>query len=111
MSEDSTKTLNADDKLSLILSELQRTNSRLTALEHKVDTLDQRLITLEDKVDTRLKETRPIWESVLEELKEHRKILQSLERRFDVFSIEMSKVKGDVLDAINRIEDLERKPS
>jgi hypothetical protein len=94
MSEETTKDLPIESKIDQILALVQSMDTRLTALE--------------EKVDARMKETRPIWQGVLEELKEHRKVLQSLERRFDIFAIESNKVKGDVLGILNRVEDLEK---
>ena len=53
MSEDRTQQL-PDDGVRLILNQLESLNSRMAALE--------------EKVDRRLQETRPIWEQVLSRL-------------------------------------------
>jgi DNA repair ATPase RecN len=59
MSEDLTKNLPSSDgeKLTQILSTVQRLDSRLSSLEQKVEGL-------EEKLEERLFDTRPIWEKV-----------------------------------------------
>jgi archaellum component FlaC len=39
------------------------------------------------------------------------KRMYSLERKFDVFSIESTEIKANILDARNRLDELERKAS
>lgn len=66
MSEDLTKNLPSSDgeKLTQILSTLQRLDSRVERLEPSVERLNSRLGSLEQKVEERLSDTRPIWEKV-----------------------------------------------
>ncbi|MFN2510867.1 MAG: hypothetical protein ABR568_05415 [Pyrinomonadaceae bacterium] len=74
MSEDLTKNLPSSDgeKLTLVLSTVQRLDSRV---EH----LDSRLGSLEQKVEVRLHDTRPIWEKVNTDIAE----LQAGQQRFE----------------------------
>jgi DNA repair ATPase RecN len=73
MSEDLTKDLPTSDgeKLTQILSTVQRLDSTVVRLESAVERLDStverldfRLGSLEQKVEERLHDTRPIWEKV-----------------------------------------------
>lgn len=66
MSEDLTRDLPSSDgeKLTQILSTLQRLDSRVERLEPSVERLNSRLGSLEQKVEERLSDTRPIWEKV-----------------------------------------------
>src|SRR5688572_3918733 len=66
MSEDLTRNLPSSDgeKLTQILSTLQRLDSRVERLEPSVERLNSRLGSLEQKVEERLSDTRPIWEKV-----------------------------------------------
>jgi chromosome segregation ATPase len=73
MSEDLTKDLPSSDgeKLTQILSTLQRLDSRVERLDSRVERLestverlDSRLSSLEQKVEDRLFDTRPIWGKV-----------------------------------------------
>jgi hypothetical protein len=111
MGDTTTEDLPIENKLDQILNLVRGIDARQISLDELVRGIDIRLTSLEELVDARLKDTRPIWEGVLTELKEQRKVLQSLERRFDIFAIESSKIKGDVLDILTRVEDLERKAS
>jgi len=45
------------------------------------------------------------------EMRDVKKALHALERRFDVFTIELNKSKADVWELENRLEELERKAS
>jgi DNA repair ATPase RecN len=81
MSEDRTQQL-PDDGVRQILALLNSINTRLTALE--------------EKVDRRLQETRPIWEQVLSRLTEIETRLSGVESRLDSVEKRLEKVEGEV---------------
>jgi hypothetical protein len=51
------------------------------------------------------------FDGIENELREQQKAIRSLERRFDVYTQDLLKMRGDVLNHESRIEDLERKAS
>ncbi|MDQ3666194.1 MAG: hypothetical protein M3410_06280 [Acidobacteriota bacterium] len=79
MSEDLTKDLPSSDgeKLTQILSTVERLDatverldSRVEQLDSRVEHLESRLGSLEQKVEDRLYDTRPIWEKVIADIAE-----------------------------------------
>jgi peptidoglycan hydrolase CwlO-like protein len=72
MSEDLTKDLpsSAGEKLTQILSTVQRLDSRVQRLDSTVERLDSRLGSLEQTVEVHLYDTRPIWEKVSADIAE-----------------------------------------
>ena len=92
MSEDQTKFLNEDDK------------QKAPTTEPMLEAILARLNDLTAKMETGFAEIK-------ERLTALEKAVHKLERKFDVFSIESMKIKADVLDVVNRVEDLERKAS
>jgi predicted nuclease with TOPRIM domain len=98
MSEDPTRNL-SQDALGQILARLDSIDSRLTALE--------------DKVDRRLQETRPIWEQVLARLdsleSEMRTGFHRFERQVGLLAEDMMKVRADQRDLDDRMGHLEPK--
>jgi tetrahydromethanopterin S-methyltransferase subunit G len=107
MSEDPTQNL-LQDGLRQILARLDSIDSRLTALE--------------DKVDRRLQETRPIWEQVLVRLEgveqrigalenEVRTGFRRIERNVGLLIKDVLEVRADQHDLENRLDQLEPKPT
>ena len=81
MSEDGTQQL-PDNGVRQILALLNSINTRLTALE--------------EKVDRRLQETRPIWEQVLSRLTDIETRLSGVESRLDSVEKRLEKVEDEV---------------
>jgi archaellum component FlaC len=79
---------------------LARMNEGFAEINQRFDGIDKRF----DGVDKR-------FDGVENELREQRKAIHSLERRFDVYTQDLLKMRGDVLNHESRIEDLERKAS
>ena len=100
MSEDRTQHL-PDGDMKQVLTLLNSINTRLTALE--------------EKVDRRWQETRPIWEQVLAGLdnleSEMRTGLRKIERQIGTLAKGVLEVRADQRDLENRIDQLEPKPT
>ncbi|HYN23527.1 MAG TPA: hypothetical protein VES69_00625 [Pyrinomonadaceae bacterium] len=138
MSEDLTKDLpsSAGEKLTQILSTVQR-------LDSTVERLDSRLGSLEQKVEERLYDTRPIWEKVntdiaelqagqhrltegqqrltegqqrLEEgleffrgeSRDVRTLLRDIFRRLSIFNDTLVTMQADYRDIYDRVREIER---
>ncbi|MBA3568466.1 MAG: hypothetical protein H0W34_01650 [Pyrinomonadaceae bacterium] len=138
MSEDLTKDLpsSAGEKLTQILSTVQR-------LDSTVERLDSRLGSLEQKVEGRLYDTRPIWEKVntdiaelqagqhrltegqqrltegqqrLEEgleffrgeSRDVRTLLRDIFRRLSIFNDTLVTMQADYRDIYDRVREIER---
>lgn len=85
-----------------------------------LDSIDSRLTALEDKVDRRLHDTRPMWEQVLVRLDAVEGQLVSFEKRLDDFGVELrsslrrfersvGKLANDVLEVRGYQDDLEER--
>jgi tetrahydromethanopterin S-methyltransferase subunit G len=86
----------------------------------RLDSIDTRLTALEEKVDRRLQETRPIWEQVLVRLDGFEKRLDGFEKRLDDFGSELrtslrrferniGRLAEDVLEVRAYQRDLEKR--
>ncbi len=115
MNEDQTKPLNQDDKLTLILSEIQEVKARLSGVEGRLLSLEERHTQLEEKVDRQLVETRPIWEAVLARLdtleQEVKAGFHNLNRRVGILSDDINQLRADSLGHEKRLAELERQAS
>jgi archaellum component FlaC len=105
MSEDKTPVLgNEEPTEELEAQKAPTTNPMLEAILARMNEgfaeINQRF----DGVDKRL-------DGIENELREQQKAIRSLERRFDVYTQDLLKLRGDVLNHESRIEDLERKAS
>jgi len=126
MSEDLTQKLPASDsdKLTLIVTEVQRLNIKtdalherldrveegLQGLNHKVELLDHKVELLDHKVEERLYDTRPIWEKLVSDvaqLQEGQERVeesqQRCEERFDVLEKESREIKTFMRDILRRM--------
>ena len=95
-----------------------RFDSRLDALDANMRDMNTRLTALEERVDQRLKETRPIWEQVLVRL-------DGMDARLDKFDARLARVEKnldylkrkariydeDILTWQNQQEDIEERVS
>ena len=101
MSEDLTKRLPTDsDKLTSILTIVQ--------------TLETRLVALEQKVEERLHDTRPIWQKVVTDIAEVRAEVHDIRtsqrdglRRMSVFHDTLITMQADYRDIYDRVRGLE----
>jgi archaellum component FlaC len=79
----------------------------------RLDTINTRLTALEDKVDRRLQETRPIWEQVLARLdsleSEVRTGFRRIERNVGKLIKDVLEVRGYQDDLEDRMDKLESK--
>lgn len=105
MSEDTTQPLPGGD-LGEVLTILRSIDGRLTAVE-------TRLTALEDKVERRLQDTRPIWEQVLTRLTAIEERLTGVETRLgkvedevDSLGRKFREYNRDILKLQNRDDDL-----
>jgi hypothetical protein len=87
MSEDRTQQL-PDDGVRLILNQLELLNSRMTALE--------------EKVDRRSQETRPVWEQVLKRLDGMETRLEAIEYEFAALNLKLRVFNEDMLKMQHR---------
>jgi chromosome segregation ATPase len=98
MNEDETKVLDSDEPTEALEPQKAPTTQPmlqeiLARINDGFAGMDQRLAAIEG------------------EMREQRKAIHSLERRFDVYTQDLLKIRGDVLNHENRLEDLERKAS
>jgi chromosome segregation ATPase len=119
MSEDLTQKLPASDsdKLTLIVTEVQRLNIKTDALHERLDRVEEglqglnhKVELLDHKVEERLYDTRPIWEKLVSEvaqLQEGQERVeesqQRCEERFDVLEKESREIKTFMRDILRRM--------
>jgi tetrahydromethanopterin S-methyltransferase subunit G len=70
----------------------------------RLDSIDTRLTALEDKVDRRLQETRPIWEQVLVRLDAVEGQLGSFDKRLDGFERRLDDFGSELRSSLRRFE-------
>ena len=94
----------------------ERVLAELAAIRSGQAALETRLTALEDKVDTRLRETRPIWESVQQQLTEMKAQMQAIETRMtamektlDDIRLRLTEVYRDSFEIRGRIGRLEER--
>lgn len=102
MSEEITKDLTADEKLDLLIAEMQRANSRLAAIEAFVD--------------DRSRDTRPKLNLIHKELADAREEIRDVkdrvarvDRKFDVVLSDFTELRAAQRDVENRVWAIERK--
>src|SRR5881394_1708922 len=89
MSEDTTQGLTPRPFEERVLAEL-------SAMRQELTTVNSRMSALEEKVDTRLRETRPIWEGVLARLTAIESELARMNRQFRSFVADIFQVRARV---------------
>ncbi len=78
----------------------ERIFARFDAMANQLSDMNTRLTALEQKVDARLRETRPIWEGVLERLTAIELRLTNIEQRLTNVEVRLDKI-DDQLEAFN----------
>ena len=93
MSEDETKTLNNPALLKQILV--------------KLEVIDTRLQAVEAKVERRGFDTKPIWERALAEIMEVNQRVTTIDRKMDVLAKDMLNLRAEQLGIEERLRRLE----
>src|SRR5919107_711824 len=101
MSEDTTQNPPGGD-LGEVLSILRSIDGRLTSVE-------TRLTALEDKVDRRLHDTRPIWEQVLTRLTAVEERLTKVEERLTAVEGRLAAVETRLGKVEDEVDTLDRR--
>jgi chromosome segregation ATPase len=135
MSEENTADLTLDEKLDLLLAEMRELKAEMREVKETVGGLDTRLTALESKVEDRLHDTRPIWQLVQQQIVDLQtevvdlktevinfktetnarfesveKELRIMNRKFEVFSLDIMKMRTDIRDFDVRLAEVERRP-
>jgi tetrahydromethanopterin S-methyltransferase subunit G len=84
-----------------------RFESRFNAIDKRLDNLDSRVQALEAKA----LDTKPIWERALAEILAVKERVLSIERKFDVLTLDMMQLRGDQRGLNARMDALESKPA
>jgi hypothetical protein len=91
----------------------ERVFARFDAMESRFDAVDLRL----DRFDIRLHaleartlDTKPIWERALAEILNVKERVESIERKFDVLTLDMMQLRGDQRRVDKRMDALESRP-
>jgi chromosome segregation ATPase len=92
MGEDTTEEF-PKNSLDVILA---RFESMEGSLNSRMDSFESRLTALDEKVDRRLMETRPIWEKVLSRLDSVDTRLDSIDKRFDLLESRVGAVESQM---------------
>ncbi|HKV38975.1 MAG TPA: hypothetical protein VJX67_07165 [Blastocatellia bacterium] len=74
----------------------------LTEIKQMFAAIDSRLAALENKVDARLVETRPIWERALAEIAETRHEMAQMRQEISEMRQEMSDMRGEMREGFER---------
>lgn len=90
---------------------LDNFDSRLEAVEVRLDTVDTRLLIIENNAERRALETKPIWERALAEILELKESFADFDRKIDVLSHDIVKVRADQVRVERRVDKLEPKPA
>jgi len=78
-------------------------DARFDRVEAQLDSLDIRVQALEAKA----LDTKPIWERALAEILEVKQRVESIERKFDVLTLDMMQLRGDQRGVGKRMDALE----
>ncbi|HEX8493748.1 MAG TPA: hypothetical protein VF658_12960 [Pyrinomonadaceae bacterium] len=85
----------------------ERVFARFDAIDARLNDMDSRLQTLEQKSY----DTKPIWERALAEIQAISEKLDTVERKFNVLSLDMVTLRADQTRLETRMNKLEDKPS
>src|ERR1051325_183581 len=86
-------------------------DARLDGMDARLDSMDRRLEALEIEFERRALETKPIWERALAEILEVKEGLYNVERKLDILSSDIVKVRADQGHLGRRLDKLESKPT
>ena len=85
-------------------------DARFDVIDRRFDAVDARLAGLDGRVQAlqaKAFDTKPIWEHALAEILEVRKGVEDLNRKFDVLTLDVMKVRADQRRVEKRMDDLE----
>src|SRR2546423_14269197 len=82
-------------------------DARFNAIDKRLESLDSRVQALEAKA----LDTKPIWERALAEILAVKERVLSIERKFDVLTLDMMQLRGDQRGLNARMNTLESKPA
>ncbi|MGH9944087.1 MAG: hypothetical protein ACRD9R_17215 [Pyrinomonadaceae bacterium] len=84
---------------------------RLDQVEARLDGIEARLASLDEQAERRALETKPIWERALAEILEVKDGLMSVERKFDILTQDVIKVRADQSHLGRRLDKVESNPA
>ena len=119
MSEDRTRDLSDNRSFEeRVFARFDMMDARLTAMETRFearfDAVDARLDTLDTRVQVlegKAYDTKPIWERALAEILIVKERVESIERKFDVLTLDMMQLRGDQRGVHARLDELTSKPA
>lgn len=92
-----------DARFDALDARFDRVEARLDRVEAQLDSLDIRVQALEAKA----LDSKPIWERALAEILEVKQRVESIERKFDVLTLDMMQLRGDQRGVGKRMDALE----
>ncbi len=84
-------------------------DARFDAVDARLDRLDARVEALEIQSEKRALETKPIWERALAEILEVKELVEDVERKIDILSRDIVKVRADQVRLDDRLDKLDSK--
>jgi len=91
-----------------------RFEARFEAIDVRFNAIDKRLENLDSRVqalEAKALDTKPIWERALAEILAVKERVLSIERKFDVLTLDMMQLRGDQRGLNARMDALEAKPA
>jgi archaellum component FlaC len=112
MSEDQTNISGNDEPTEeLEAQKAATTNPMLEVILAKINAIGEELGSFRGELSSFRSEVNTRFDALEKRMDTIEKRMYTIERKFDVFSIELISVKAGVLDAQNRLDELERKAS
>lgn len=87
-----------------------RFENRFSAIDKRFDSVDARLDSLDVRVkalEAKALDTKPIWERALVEILEVKKGVEDFNRKVDVLTLDVMKVRADQRQVEKRMDELE----
>lgn len=103
MSEETTRDINTRSFEERVLAEFAALRTDFNA---RFDKMETRLTALEDKVDARLRETRPIWEGMQVDLREVKGTVTNIKAQLGEIARDLFEMRGRIVV----LEDRDRRP-
>jgi tetrahydromethanopterin S-methyltransferase subunit G len=105
MNDDVTKDLSPEEEPTADLSD----SEKLTQILKRLPALESKLGALDAKVEERLQDTRPIWARLEQQMGEVIERLSSIESKLDALAGDILKAWGDITRLDRRVSALEPK--
>jgi chromosome segregation ATPase len=103
-----------DGRLDTIDGRLDGMGGRLNVIDGRLDAIDRRLDNLDSRVqilEAKAYDTKPIWERALAEILNLRERLESIERKFDLLTLDMMDLRGDHRRLEGQFDALKSRPA